>query len=182
MVTTVITSDQLGSIIIFNVSEHNLPDDGYLVPLLRLWCRRRGSAAAPTRSDLPAEDLVPWLGHLAVLEKIDVDFRFRLFGSLLTVSWQEDLTGQLLTDLPEPMAVLLGSVCRQCCATTQPALIQYAAPQRFGGRPRRDLLLPMVAGDGITQLMMASYDVPDPARSGIITTRHLLSCRLDGEH
>ena len=181
MVTLVITSDQLNPIIIFNVSEHSLPDDGHLVPLLRLWCRRRGSVAAPTRSDLPAEDLAPWLGHLAVLEKVDASFRFRLFGSLLTVSWQEDLTGQLLTDLPEPLAVLLGSVCQQCSAVARPALMQYTAPQRFGRRSRRDLLLPMLAGDEITQLMMASYDVPDPARPDMVTTRHLLSCRLDGE-
>lgn len=181
MVTLVIASNQLSPIIIFNVSEHNLPDDGHLVPLLRLWCRRCGSAAAPARGDLPAEDLVAWLGHLAVLEKVDADFRFRLFGSLLTVSWQEDLTGQSLADLPEPLAGLLGSVCQQCCTVAQPVLVQYSAPQRFGGRPRRDLLLPMVAGDGITQLMMASYDVPDPVRSGTIPARHLLSCRLDGE-
>ena len=182
MVTLVLTLDQLSPIIILNVSEHNLPDDGYLVPLLRLWRGRRGSAAALARSDLPPEDLTPWLGHLAVLEKIDASFRFRLFGSLLTVSWQEDLTGQLLADLPEPLAVLLGSVCQQCCATVQPAVIQYTAPQRFGSRPRRDLLLPMVAGDGITQIMMASYDAPDPARSDMTTTKHLLSCRLNGEH
>lgn len=181
MVILMIASDQLSPIIIFNVSEHNLPDDAYLVPLLRLWCGRRGSATAPARSDLPAEDLTLWLGHLAVLEKVDADFRFRLFGSLLTVLWQEDLTGQLLASLPEPLAGLFGSVCRQCCALAQPALIQYTAPRRFGSRPRRDLLLPMVAGDGITQLMIASYDVPDPAYSDAIPARRLLSCRLDGE-
>ena len=31
--------DELCSIIILDVSEHNLPEDGYLVPLLRLWYR-----------------------------------------------------------------------------------------------------------------------------------------------
>jgi hypothetical protein len=78
-------SDELRSIIIFGVSEYNIPDDGYLVPLLRLWCSRRGNAAVPSRSDIPAEDLAMWLGRLAVLETVGADFRFRLFGSLLTV-------------------------------------------------------------------------------------------------
>ena len=175
-------SDELRSIIIFGVSEYNIPDDGYLVPLLRLWYSRRGNAAVPSRSDIPAEDLAMWLGRLAVLETVGADFRFRLFGSLLTVSWQEDLTGRQLADLPEPLAVLLGLVCRKCCAAPHPALIQYNAPQRFGNRPRRDLLLPMGAEHGVTQLVMASYDVPVPARSGAIPARHLLSCSLDREH
>ena len=43
-------SDELRSIIIFGVSEYNIPDDGYLVPLLRLWYSRRGNAAIPSRS------------------------------------------------------------------------------------------------------------------------------------
>ena len=41
-------SDELRSIIIFGVSEYNIPDDGYLVPLLRLWYSRRGNAAFPS--------------------------------------------------------------------------------------------------------------------------------------
>jgi hypothetical protein len=173
--------DELCSIIIFDVSEHNLPEDGYLVPLLRLWYRRRGNASIPSRSDMPAEDLAMWLGRLAVLEVAGDDFRFRLFGSLLTVSWQEDLTGRQLTDLPEPLAALLGSVCRKCSGAGRPALIQYNAPQRFGSRPRRDLLLPMSADHGAAQLMMASYDIPVPASSGVIAVKHLLSCSLDRE-
>src|SRR5262249_55185257 len=49
--------------------------------LYRLWDARRAGSAMPSRRDFAFEDLIPWLGHLMLVDAIDGgrDFVYRVF-------------------------------------------------------------------------------------------------------
>lgn len=68
--------------------------------LYDLWASKCTGRAMPTRSDFGFEDFLPWMGRLVIYDALrvgqiaQVDFVYRLFGSLLAHDVGIDLTGK----------------------------------------------------------------------------------------
>lgn len=68
--------------------------------LLDLWNAKRAGRAFPARADFTMGDLLPWLGHLMLLDVVEGgnDFRFVLYGTALVEIFGFDLTGRLVSE------------------------------------------------------------------------------------
>lgn len=68
--------------------------------LLDLWEAKRAGRAFPARTDFSMDDLLPWLGHLVLLDVLDGgdDFRFVVYGTALVEIFGFDLTGQRVSE------------------------------------------------------------------------------------
>ena len=85
--------------------------DERLGALLALWDARRGTRPMPARADFTFEDLLPWVGHLALLDVVGTgeDFRYVVYGTRLVETFGFDLTGRSARDAialigPQPLA------------------------------------------------------------------------------
>lgn len=67
--------------------------------LLRHWTNLRGEQALPRKRQIDALEMVPALGYIALVDIIDsgVEFRYRLFGSLIAQASGFDMTGRPLS-------------------------------------------------------------------------------------
>jgi hypothetical protein len=79
-----------------------VPDSRH--PLVRrlagLWEAKRGSRPLPLREDFPFEELVPWFGHVLIMDVIDGgrDFRYRMIGTTITQFLDRDYSGRLVSE------------------------------------------------------------------------------------
>ena len=74
--------------------------------LLRLWEERRGTRTLPCRRDFLAEELKPWMGHLAIVSVRDGPKRFfvELAGEKVVQYDGANFTGKFLEDAVAPHA------------------------------------------------------------------------------
>jgi hypothetical protein len=143
-------------VILFDVSEHYLPDDRNFAPLLRLWqsCCRDGSL--PDRTMLGFETLRPWLGSIAILRQEDhgEDFVYRLFGRKLSEDYNFDMTGQRMSELPYGLSSVLLAATTAAVEKQIPVFVVYQPGDGYLFGERADLILPFdTSGD----VMIASY-------------------------
>ena len=98
--------------------------------LLTLWESRRDGRDMPTRGNLIAEDLFPWMGSIHLLVPVEggADFRYKVFATRTLLSKDPDLTGKLTKDWPDERSKralkLYGTVYTEGCP------IYSALPER----------------------------------------------------
>lgn len=65
-----------------------------------LWETRRGNRPMPLRDDFRVEQLVPWFGHVLIMEAVDAgrDFRYRMIGTAITEFLDRDYSGKLVSE------------------------------------------------------------------------------------
>ena len=61
-----------------------------------MWGTKRRDGRLPSRSDFAVEELLPWFGHVIIMDVIDgaADFRYRMIGTEITRFLNRDYTGQ----------------------------------------------------------------------------------------
>jgi hypothetical protein len=132
--------------------------------LAEIWNEKRGPDSLPPRALFSFEDVVPWLGYLHLLELVEDDFEFRIFGSAVAAWLGHDYTGRRLSEVlsqtPEVGAKAEVGY-RKAIATAAPVYMHTELARHRGtdfGWSR--LLLPLGEGDRITHLMIAIHYRP----------------------
>lgn len=80
------------------------PDHTQVAEFAALWWAKRDqndtSLGLPRRDDFSFEDLMPWMGHVIIMDVIGDadDFRYRMIGTGITSFLRRDLTGQTVMD------------------------------------------------------------------------------------
>ncbi len=132
-----------------------------LLRLAEIWNEQRGPHPLPPRPLFRFEDIVPWLGYLHLLELVEDDFQFRIFGSAVAAWLGHDYTGRRLSDVlrqnPE-VAAKAAVGYRKTVATAAPLYLHTEQARHRGtdfGWSR--LLLPLGESDRVTHLMIAIH-------------------------
>lgn len=133
-----------------------------LADLLTLWRTKCSDNALPSWKDFDVFELRPWIGHLNVVDvtAIPFGFRYRIFGSDLSATIGQELTGRQYDDLKESLAAEIADSYRAVIAEPQPALVSHSQPAWYGRNVTFDrLLLPMMADDqdGSSNVMVGAY-------------------------
>ena len=73
--------------------------------LFQLWSRKRGKRAMPSKADLQASELRPWLGDIHLIEVLEDgrDFRYLIFGTNIARYYDIEMTRRLASEWPEGM-------------------------------------------------------------------------------
>jgi len=87
---------------IAEIEEAELPS--HMRDLVALWRAKAGARHWPARRDLLFEELVPWLGRLHLVEVLDGDFRFAVFGTATMGVMRREYTGMRLSEIADPLA------------------------------------------------------------------------------
>lgn len=68
-----------------------------------LWRSKRRDGRLPARRDFAFEEMIPWLGWIAILKVLDGgrDFQFVLHGTKIGDRQRHDLTGVKVSDMPK---------------------------------------------------------------------------------
>jgi hypothetical protein len=69
-----------------------------------LWNAKRGIRAYPARAEFTVDDISPWLGRLHLVEILDGDFRFAVFGTIIAGLIQREYNGLRLSEIADPIA------------------------------------------------------------------------------
>ncbi|MDX2102554.1 MAG: PAS domain-containing protein [Alphaproteobacteria bacterium] len=85
----------LEQVVLSGTPPAHLPDD--LTALYCWWEDVRADAALPARAVIDPFSLRSWLGNLSLLERVEEDWRYRLYGSTLAEAAGFDLTGRRLS-------------------------------------------------------------------------------------
>ncbi|MFC3229136.1 PAS domain-containing protein [Marinibaculum pumilum] len=77
------------------------PDLADLNGLLDLWREKAGGSGPPSRADFKPAELLPWMGHVSLLDVTEDPrrFRWRLIGSRIVEWTGRDRTGQWLEEI-----------------------------------------------------------------------------------
>ena len=135
-----------------------------LLRLAEIWNEKRGVEPLPPRASFSFDDIVPWLGYLHLLELVDDDFQFRIFGSAVAAWLGHDYTGRRLSDLMSAVpdvGTKAAAGYRKAIATLAPVYLHTEQARHRGtefGWSR--LLLPLGVGDRVTHLMIAIHYRP----------------------
>jgi hypothetical protein len=128
--------------------------------LLAMWEAKCGDRMMPGRADFDVFELKDWLGNLMLIEVLDgaVEFRYRLYGSVLASYYGRDLTGKLTAAiLPETRDIVRREYA-QVCAARRPMMVERTRSVKHSMRLVAKLILPLAA-DGVTvdMILVASY-------------------------
>jgi len=135
-----------------------------LLRLAEIWNEKRGPNPLPARALFRFEDTVPWLGYLHLLERVEDDFQFRIFGSAVAAWFGHDYTGLRLSDVlrevPDVAAKAVAGY-RKAISTTAPVYL-YTEQARHRGAEFgwSRLLLPLGEGACVTHLLIAIHYRP----------------------
>lgn len=142
--------------------------DARLLRLLRDWDGWRAGRSLPARGDFRPEELQYLLGHLFLLDILPGPggprFRYRLFGSAVTVYRGFDLTGQFLDQHPDPaFAARAHLAYLQAVQARLPLWASVAGITADGLSANFEGLILPLAGDGESPDMMLSAQIMTPA-------------------
>jgi hypothetical protein len=135
-----------------------------LLRLAEIWHEKRGAEPLPPRDLFRFEDVVPWLGYLHLLELVEDDFHFRIFGSAVAAWLGHDYTGRRLSDVLSTVpdvGTKAAAGYRKAIAAAAPVYLHTEMARHRGadfGWSR--LLLPLGEGDRVTHLMIAIHYRP----------------------
>ena len=135
-----------------------------LLRLAEIWNEKRGPTPLPPRALFSFDDIVPWLGYLHLLELVEDDFHFRIFGSAVAAWLGHDYTGRRLSDVLSTVpdvGTKAEAGYRKAIATLAPVYLHTEMARHRGaefGWSR--LLLPLGDGDRVTHLMIAIHYHP----------------------
>lgn len=137
------------------------PKSAYTKELYALWDELRGNAPMPSKNDFKPERMRAYLPNLYIVDIIDggADYRLRLIGTALTQMVGRDMTGCLLSEVPETRwrAQVYDLVIRE------KAPVAYLSRLGRLGGPEvttENIVLPAVGMDGaFSELICASVIV-----------------------
>lgn len=136
---------------------------------LALWEHKRVGRLMPARRDFSVvTDLRPFLGSLMLTERVDGDWRFRIFGTTIAALLEVERQGQRLSDLAEVDAEQIGTLFARVLSSQAP--LQSILPAPPGRRIERFhiLMLPL-SDDGETVSMILSLVLPASADERAVT-------------
>jgi len=142
-------------------------DDARTAPvrhLIRHFDGKAGRADGIPDDLLDPTELKPALGYINLVEPVDGgrDFRYRIFGTYITAFTGCDMTGRLLSELPDCRNVVdyaLAS-CRAVLARRLPLLSQRMPIDAKGKSRWERVVLPFVAPDNsVTRLLVGVVPV-----------------------
>lgn len=135
------------------------PDDDYLSGIRAAWDGQRTGDRLPARTDFPFETLLPWLGHVSL---VDVEhaprrFRWRLIGTAIAEKMGRDSTGARFEDLYE-QGILEGYIEAYSKAVDRREPVYFRGDLEFVGKEFRHfrmVQLPLATdGDVVDMLML----------------------------
>ncbi|MCW0233293.1 MAG: PAS domain-containing protein [Ferrovibrio sp.] len=138
--------------------------DARLKQLLQAWDGWRGARTLPSRADFRPEELRSLLGHLFLLDIVAAEtglrFRYRLFGSAVTVYRGFDLTGRFLDQHPDPhFAARAHQAYLQAVQARQPLWANVRGATATGMSANFEGLILPLAQDGETADMVLSAQI-----------------------
>jgi hypothetical protein len=89
---------------ILEIGEADLP--AHVRDLVKLWRAKAADRPWPARRDILFEELIPWIGRLHLVEVLDDDFRFAVFGTATTGVLKREYTGMRISEIKDPLARL----------------------------------------------------------------------------
>jgi hypothetical protein len=143
--------------------------------LLRYWLDLRGSRRMPLASEIDALEMRPALGYIMLVEVMESgrDFRYRLYGSIITAVVGFEMTGKLLTNDPaDPYIVEFAlAAYRAAFARGEPLLTEHGPPTSINTHEWHRLVLPLAGADGeISRFLVGNLPI---ARNGQPITQRL---------
>jgi hypothetical protein len=137
------------------IGENDLP--AHMRPLVQLWRERAGTRAWPDRREILFEELVPWLGRLHLVDVLDGDFRFAVYGTATVGVNRREYTGMRLSQIDDPLAPLWAAGYREAVEQRRPLFVHhrlgnYGEPGGPTGWWRA--ILPLGAGDRVEHLLV----------------------------
>jgi hypothetical protein len=136
-------------------------DDANLRVTLDYWNRLRGARKMPARSEIAPKEIRQCLRYIHIYEVVDqgADFRARLVGTSVFPGLDEDQTGKLVSQHPDPgVQIRFGTLLRHVLSSGEPA---RSLSRRITGSPLNDLYteglwLPLGEGDTVQHILAQS--------------------------
>ncbi len=126
--------------------------------LFDLWDAKRGSRQAPPRSDFSHEDLLPWFGHLMILDCLDGnEYRYRLYGTTLTQLFGFDLTGKTVSASADRIGAKPLDEYTRVVRIGAPIYVSRSSPSAREYLQVDKLALPLMEGGRVTKILGAIY-------------------------
>jgi hypothetical protein len=124
--------------------------------LYRYWLAKRAGRAMPARSDIDPAEIPPLLPYLAIVDKVDGQFRYRLVGTVVASELGRDLTGSYVgsyVKLPEHAAAQR-ALFKRVFTTARPILTEGQYLTTSGAIHNVSRLMLPLADDGATVNMV----------------------------
>jgi len=126
--------------------------------LFDLWEAKRGSRQAPPRSDFSHEDLLPWFGHLMMLDCLDTnEYRYRLYGTALTQIFGFDLTNRMVSASADRIGEKPLDEYAKVVRIGAPVYASRISPSAREYLQVDKLALPLMEGGRVTKILGAIY-------------------------
>jgi len=119
--------------------------------LYRYWLSKRGRRAMPARGDIDPTEIPRLLPYIAIVHKIEGEFRFRLAGSAIARQFGHELTGEVVgsnVSNPEESIAALRAVGERVFADAQPVFSTGWHQTRRGALHKVSVLLLPLSDDG----------------------------------
>jgi hypothetical protein len=134
------------------------------------WQEQCQDGRLPCRSAFPPESLVPWIGHIQVVEVVSEDgttrFRARLVGTRIVYYQGHDNTGLFLDQvIPADERDTILAPYRDCMDRCQPVYsVFYNCGSAAISSQLERMILPLASdGDHVDQFLVAIYRVQGQA-------------------
>jgi hypothetical protein len=135
----------------------------WLHSLLKFWSETATGDGVPSREQLDAFTLRPWLGHISIYEAVDGgrDFRIRLEGTSIVAITGEDWTGRRASEVDARYGCRIAEFMREIVGTRRPMVHIMRVFQNEVESITR-LLLPVGkrAGGPVDQVFLVIYVDP----------------------
>lgn len=148
--------------VIWDPSAEVLPREG-LKFLLAHWQGLVSGKALPLASELDPIDLKPALGNIILVDVVDGgrDFRYRLYGTKISLVSSGDKTGRYVTDFEGPPAEFFYVIYRAVLARRSPVYTFHYPTMTNNFRRWHRLLLPLYDESGeIVRYLIGCYADP----------------------
>ena len=134
-----------------------------LADLREFWEQKRAGLRMPARLSFDIFEFAPWMGHLTILDVVDngADFYFRLHGTNIVELYGYEMTGKLVSNLPQEVSCTILHEYRELLVLREPKLIarKHVLPKKDYTRIIK-LLLPLSSDDtSVDQIISCSYPV-----------------------
>ena len=134
------------------------------------WQEHCQDGRLPCRSAFPPESLVPWIGHIQLIEVVStketIRFRARLVGTRIVYYQGHDNTGRFLDEvIPEDERDAILAPYRDCMDRRQPVYsVFYNCGSAAISSQLERVILPLASdGDRVDQFLVAIYRVQEQA-------------------
>jgi hypothetical protein len=148
-----------------NVALAELPT--WLRELHAIWDAKRTDRPYPARTDFRFEEMWGWMGRMHLIEILDGDFRFSVFGTRPASLIDHEYTGKKISEIRDPIARIWEAGYRQAVAGRVPVFGHH--PPGLYGTEQLEVswwraILPIGAGDRLTHLLVGIQIVDSQGR------------------